>query len=75
MSTTIIAFLMFCSTFEYAFMDSEEGFLWFTPSYFMKKGHCAFIAWFFTIVLAIVSPIWAALKILRWLFSLILGGM
>lgn len=72
---TVATFLMFCSTFEYTLMDTEEGFLWFTPSYFMRKGHGDFIAWLFTIILAIVSPFWAALKILRWLFILNLGGM
>lgn len=68
---TLFAALAFTTTLEYALMDQEEGFDWFTPSYYIKHNYPVFIAWLFVILIAIVSPVWALLKILRWLFSLI----
>lgn len=68
---TILTFLIFTFILEYALMDQEEGFYWFTPSYYIEHSYPVFIAWAFVILIAILSPVWALLKILRWLFSLI----
>ena len=62
---------MFTFIFEYALMDHEIGFDWFTSSYYINHNYPAFIAWLFVILISIISPVWALLKILRWLFGLI----
>lgn len=68
---TILTFFMFTFIFEYALMDKDEGFNWFTPSYYINHNYPVFIAWLFVILISTISPVWALLKILRWLFGLI----